>query len=175
LIEDRLENKVQNALSEMWQEACEAGRTVSFRIASGSMTPFLNVGDIVRVRHVEPSDIRMGDIVAFKNGQNIIVHRIIRIDRSNGCIRFYQMGDAGGVSENIQADSVIGKVTAINKNDHEIRLDSPGQVISNKIFGWRSILIDYYNRKQHTGISAGLRLFFKPAWRLFRTLYIWHS
>ncbi len=163
-----MENERKAALSEMWQEACQNGSTVSFKIASGSMRPALEIGDTVRVRRVEPSKIRAGDIVAFRDGGNVFVHRIVRVDRANGSASFYQMGDAGGISQIVPADRIIGKVAAINKNGREVRLDAPKQAIGSRIFAWRSRLIDSAHRGSHQNINSGLRLFFRPAWRLCR-------
>ncbi len=170
-----MEDNVQSVLSEMWEEACENGRVVSFRIASGSMRPAIEVEDVVQVRRVEPSEIHAGDIVAFKNRGRIIVHRIVRIDRSNGSLGFFQMGDVGGVSKSLKEKNILGKVTVVNKKGRDFRLDSRRQIIANRIFGCRALLIDYVNRGQHQGIKTGLKFFVRPVWRLFRRLLLWHS
>ena len=52
-------------------------------IGSGSMEPTINIGDTVIVdksyqKHLEK--LKNGDILVFKNGQKIYVHRIINID-----------------------------------------------------------------------------------------------
>ena len=159
----------------MWQEACQNGSTVSFRIASGSMRPAIEIGDTVKVRRAESSEIRAGDIVAFKDGKNIIVHRIVRVRRTNGHLDFFQMGDAGGVSQNIRADRIIGKVVTINKNGREVRLDSLKQTIIKRLSVWRLLIVDSTNRRRHQNINTGLRLFFRPAWRVCRNLLFWHS
>jgi signal peptidase I len=170
-----LETEIQDVLGEMWLEACEKGRTVSFKIASGSMSPFIEIGDIVKVRRVEPSKIHVGDIVAFKDSQRIIVHRVVRINRASGGFSFFQMGDASGYASGLKSDDIVGKVFAINKNGREVRLDSPKHVIGNRLFGWRALLVDYVNQGQHRAVSTGLRLFFRPAWRLCRGLILRHS
>ena len=170
-----METEIQDVLSEMWLEVCQNGRTVSFRIASGSMKPTIEIGDVVKVKKVEPSEIRAGDIVAFKNDRHIVVHRIVRIKRANGGFSFFQMGDASGYASGLKSIDIVGKVFAINKNGREVRLDSPKQVIGNRMFGWRALLVDYINRGQHRAVSTGLRLFFKPAWRLCRNMLLWRS
>lgn len=170
-----LETEIQDALSEMWLEACQSGRTISFKIASGSMRPTIEVGDVVSVRRVEPSEIHAGDIVAFKNDRHIIVHRIVRIIRADSGYNFFQMGDAGGAPVSLQATSIIGKVIAIRKNRREVRLDSPKQIIGSRLFAWRSLLVGYISRGQHKNIRIGARLLFRPVWRVCRSLLLWRS
>jgi signal peptidase I len=170
-----MENEIKTVLSEMWQEACKNGRTVSFKIASGSMRPTIEVGDVVGVRRVKLSEIRAGDIVAFKEEKNVIVHRIVRVNRTNGFLTFLQMGDVGGISQIIRADRIIGKVASINKNGREIRLDSLKQSIINRLSAWRLLIIDSTNRGRHRFINTGLRLFFRPAWRVCRNLLLGRS
>jgi hypothetical protein len=169
-----LENEIQDVLSEMWQEACENGRTVSFKIVSGSMSPVIQVGDIVQVSRVDPSKIGVGDIVAFRQDAKVMVHRVSAISRSNGGLRFRQGGDAGSTSLEIAARSLIGRIGVIKREGRDIRLDSPKQIISNKIFGYRLRLLDTLSRGRHQGILAGLWLLVRPPWRLCRTLLLRH-
>ncbi len=74
-------------------------------IATKSMVPTLNPGDVVIIRKVSPSKIRVGDIIAYDaitynpgTGPNIrtpiiIVHRVIRIINVDGMLYFKTKGD----------------------------------------------------------------------------------
>lgn len=51
---------------------------IPFVIISGSMSPTLNVGDIVIVHSIGSSGIKVGDIIAYRmEGRQIVVHRVV--------------------------------------------------------------------------------------------------
>lgn len=173
MVVNRLDYKTQSALGEIWREACERGRNLSFKIVSGSMSPIIEVGDVVRVTRVEPSRIRIGDVVLFKDCQNVVVHRIIGKSLSNAQLAFRQMGDAGGPSGKIAAQDIIGRVIVIEKEGREIYLDSRRHIMGNRILGWRLRLLDRLGRTQYRYISIVVRLTLRPMWRLYRRLLLW--
>ena len=83
------------------------GYTV-LEVASGSMEPVLNVGDVVAVKI--NSDFEKDDIVAFINENSIITHRIIFIDGDVITVK----GDSNNVVDKpINKDQVIGKVIKV--------------------------------------------------------------
>ena len=86
-------------------------------VASGSMLPTLNVGDLIIVQGVPPEEIvadpLTGDIIVFKSGDDLIVHRAIDKKHQNENYYFTTHGDNNplGVNEGpIEEDNVIGKV-----------------------------------------------------------------
>jgi len=64
-------------------------------VASGSMRPALEVGDLIIVQGVPPADIQIGDIVVFDSPQGIrTIHRVTRIQILPNGIQFKTKGDA---------------------------------------------------------------------------------
>lgn len=68
-------------------------------VASGSMTPTLNVGDVIVVKGVNVEELKVGDIIVFnppKPYYNGVpwVHRIISIQKINGELYIRTKGDA---------------------------------------------------------------------------------
>ena len=65
-------------------------------VASGSMSPALEVGDLVIVQGVPASNIQVGDIIVFDSPQGVrTIHRVTRIQTlPNGTIQFKTKGDA---------------------------------------------------------------------------------
>jgi signal peptidase I len=169
------DDKACGMLPEMWQEACHQGSRLSFRMVSGSMEPLIRVGDRVRVTKAEPSRLRIGDIVAFRDGQNVIVHRIIGTSRANGQLTFHHRGDDSAASGKFAANNLIGKVYAIEKDECEIPNDTPKYELTNRILGWRLRIKDSLGRTRHKHISIGLRLALTPIWRLCRCFLLPHS
>jgi len=66
-------------------------------VASGSMRPTLQVGDLVIVQGVPASKIKVGDIIVFNQpGETTnTIHRVVAIETlTNGTIEFRTKGDA---------------------------------------------------------------------------------
>ena len=83
-------------------------------VASGSMRPTLEVGDLVIVQGVPASEIKEGDIIVFNNpGEKTYkIHRVIAIETlANGTIRFKTKGDANPTEDPwIPEQNVKGRV-----------------------------------------------------------------
>lgn len=84
-------------------------------IASGSMHPTFDKGSVVIVKSVDKKydKLEIGDILAFRYENRIIVHRIIRIEHVNGEYFFYTKGDANEDEDNwkIEQSMVMGTVS----------------------------------------------------------------
>lgn len=85
-------------------------------IATGSMEPVLNIGDMALVNTYDKDEIEIGDIIKFnKNGIHII-HRVDDIQELNGECVYITKGDANNsqdvgyvTKENIEG-TVVGKI-----------------------------------------------------------------
>ena len=167
-----MDSKIQSVLGEMWQEACEKGNILNFRVQSGSMSPMIEVGDVVSISKVQPFSIRIGDIVAFKDGQNVVVHRVINKSLSDSKLTFRQQGDTGGAAKLIVAQDIIGKVTSIEKEGRKLRLDSPRYIINNRLIGWRLRLVYIFDHMRPGFLGIVLHQTLRPVWKLCRNLLL---
>jgi len=87
-------------------------------VASGSMLPTLNVGDLIIVQGTPPQQINAqymtGDIIVFKdpyNTEELIVHRAVRKELRDGVYWFYTHGDNNpSGEETFSQDYYVGKV-----------------------------------------------------------------
>nr|NIP67569.1 signal peptidase I [Candidatus Bathyarchaeota archaeon]NIU81803.1 signal peptidase I [Candidatus Bathyarchaeota archaeon]NIV68446.1 signal peptidase I [Candidatus Bathyarchaeota archaeon]NIW34941.1 signal peptidase I [Candidatus Bathyarchaeota archaeon] len=70
-------------------------------VASGSMRPALEAGDLVIVKGVPATDIEVGDIIIFDSPRGVrTIHRVTRIQTlHNGTIQFKTKGDANPSEE----------------------------------------------------------------------------
>ena len=91
-------------------------------VVSGSMRPTLEVGDIVVVKAVDPSEIRVGDVIVFHDpidGEKLIVHRVVDVVHSGGKYYFDTKGDANFLKDSqrwgklVSQDLVEGKVVFV--------------------------------------------------------------
>jgi signal peptidase I len=84
-------------------------------VMSGSMSPAIDTGDVVVSRSVSPLDLRLGDIVTFRDPQDskrLITHRVRGIRISGGEARFVTKGDANNAAESwvVPSDGKVGLV-----------------------------------------------------------------
>jgi signal peptidase len=83
-------------------------------ILSGSMTPSINVGDLIIVAPHSAGDLEVGDIIVFHSpfGGTLVCHRIIAIEETGDTLVFHTKGDNNEDPDpfTIQSDSIVGKV-----------------------------------------------------------------
>lgn len=83
-------------------------------IVSSSMHPTYEPGDLVMIAGVDPSEIRVGDVIVFWRDGQLIMHRVIRIERVGQHIYFFTRGDNPSNPACdywvVRDDQVVGKV-----------------------------------------------------------------
>ena len=140
-----------------------------YLVASGSMIPRLNVGDLVVVKHTTGDNenssfgnLRIGDIIVFNTSYKItegkhkvIVHRVTDIDNDKEGDRIIRTkGDANsgsipGLDYPIREKDYIGKVVyVIPKVGMIIQVLSP--VVKYTIIGTVAVALVYTLRKTRT-------------------------
>ena len=71
-----------------------------FIVLSGSMQSEIYVGDLVIVKEVDPSTLKIGDIIAFRESENIVTtHRIVELKTQDNQVCFITKGDANNVND----------------------------------------------------------------------------
>ncbi len=83
-----------------------------FVVSSGSMTPTLNIGDLVIS---SKGDVGVGDIIVFIAHKQVIVHRVIEFEYRDGKTLYVTKGDALEHRDPwlVSRSNVIGKVVYI--------------------------------------------------------------
>ena len=83
-------------------------------IASGSMEPNIHKGDVVIIEKIDGnySKLEVGQVIAYKYEDVVVVHRLINIIEERGTYYFYSKGDANEKEDNwvIEEDMIIGIV-----------------------------------------------------------------
>lgn len=88
----------------------------AFNVVSGSMTPTINIDDIIIVVPLADEDYAVGDIVTFNHSTDFIVtHRIVAI---NGDGTVTTRGDAVSQDDasDLEISNIIGKVIVVLPN-----------------------------------------------------------
>ena len=105
------------AINKIAQAKGESAPLGLYTIISPSMTPDIQVYDVVFVVKKDPADIQIGDIISYYStnsyfGSTPITHRVVEKFNTNQGITFRTRGDANPVvdDEIIMSDKVIGTV-----------------------------------------------------------------
>lgn len=91
----------------------------TYVIISGSMQPELNIGDIVIVKSIKAEELKVGDVISFRDKQNVITHRINKIQNQKDEIEYKTKGDSNNTEDKIVVEfnmiegKVVGKVPCI--------------------------------------------------------------
>ncbi len=113
--------RITDCVLDLWQEI---GKKTQLKLSGMSMLPFIKNGDSVVVRHTREG-IGVGSIVAFRKEQEIIIHRVIRMENKNGKTAILTKGDFNLKPDNsFNEDYLIGRVIAINSGGRQINLDT---------------------------------------------------
>lgn len=81
-------------------------------IVSGSMSPTLNVGDVVVVdTRVNSADVSVGDVIAFYLSRDIVVHRVVRVLNTSSGLKYVTKGDANENPDpfNVGSNALLGR------------------------------------------------------------------
>ena len=76
-------------------------------VLSGSMEPAFGAGDAVVIRDVDPTKVKVGDIITYRNPGNesvIVSHRVVDIEQGSR-LAFATKGDANGEADNYKCTS----------------------------------------------------------------------
>lgn len=84
-------------------------------VLSGSMEPTIGTGDAVLVQTIAPRDIKIGDIVTFRDPTDqsrLMTHRVRGLQRKDGSVHVVTKGDANtGVEKwSVPLDGEVGRV-----------------------------------------------------------------
>ena len=84
-------------------------------VGSGSMRPAIDVGDVVIVQHVNPDELKVGDVVQYYSGEGYtITHRIVDIRETAEGKIFITKGDANELADTpFTEDRIVGKVVFV--------------------------------------------------------------
>lgn len=111
-------NKSERWTFRLFEDILNSGLSLRVRVTGGSMSPFLQGGEILTIRKVPHSSLQRGDLIFFKNhlGSRLL-HRIVKKKRvNNGMLAFQTKGDAlWACDESIRHDEILGRVCKIEK------------------------------------------------------------
>ncbi|MBS7609690.1 signal peptidase I [Candidatus Bathyarchaeota archaeon] len=88
---------------QAFQLALQASLSIStplMYVPTRSMEPNIQVGDLVVIKGVKPSEVQVGDIIVFRTGlpppTDRVIHRVVEISNESGKLYFTTQGDNVG-------------------------------------------------------------------------------
>lgn len=93
-------------------------------VLSGSMGPLLIPGDKVLIRPCTWRNCRMGDLIVFRRGMSLMVHRILFIKKIFRKVLVFQKGDAMDRGGFIPSESIVGSCLLRKRNGKDRPLDN---------------------------------------------------
>jgi len=142
----------------VWSSVGLLGFTPSV-IASGSMAPTLNPGDVAIIISVPPRTIRIGDVIQYYTADMMIIHRVIDTYRAGGTRWFITKGDA-----NTEPDDPVNQNQVIGKS-----------VFTIPQLGWASVALKDLAANTFTFLTTTLRQTLTTAWTLITTNLVYTS
>lgn len=103
-------------VAALFEDVLGTGANLRVRVTGGSMSPFLEDGDVVTIRKVPPSSLKTGDLIFFRNNHHLPrLHRILhKWQTSDGRTAFQTKGDALIAFDGpVKHHNVLGKVCDI--------------------------------------------------------------
>ena len=102
-----------------------AGKHSIFSISGNSMRPFLLPGDTVLIAY-GCEQARPGDLLAFRQGTTLIVHRLLQMRTDGSAVMFLLKGDNRNQPDPlVPSNRVVGRVCAIHRGETKVNLEAP--------------------------------------------------
>ena len=112
---------------ELWKQT---NKELCLTVYGNSMRPLITPGNRISLRLLDAVVLKRGDIIAFRVGDNVVVHRFIRKKLVSGKWLFCQKGDNLRGWSWIQEERILGKVNLIER---------PGRTLNLASWHWRCI------------------------------------
>ncbi len=97
------------------------GGIIELPVLSGSMAPCIMPGTNIKIMSVSSGTVQRGDIIVYKNGNSLTMHRMLARIPLGGNTLLYQKGDASRFGSWIRQKRVVGIVTAVQDEKGEYR------------------------------------------------------
>ena len=81
-------------------------------VATGSMTPNVNIGDIVIIKKCKAKEIKVNDVIEYKLDKISVIHRVIAIEKKGEEKIYITKGDNNDRKDSlpVKENQIIGKI-----------------------------------------------------------------
>ena len=99
------------------------GTTIRVRTDGYSMYPFIKPGAIILIEPLKEESVPVpGEIIAWKRESGFVVHRLVRIVKSENEVRYITRGDSCSFEDqSVSKEQIAGKVVRIETGSGKIK------------------------------------------------------
>lgn len=106
---------ISNHLNSFFIDLLNQHQSVKIPVRGMSMFPFLLSGDVVLVRPVKDDDFKVGTIIVYKSGANLVLHRLVGQNKPKGLV--FTRGDGLFHKDKpVSKADVVGVVAGIGES-----------------------------------------------------------
>jgi hypothetical protein len=111
---------------ELISDLLTDGHMVKFRAPGDSMYPTICDCDLITVEPMEPSDIRVNDIILYRHENGVVAHRVINIEAPQSSAlspqHFFTVRGDAAINHDapVSSEQILGKVVSIERNGRRI-------------------------------------------------------
>ncbi len=113
-------------LLDLTAELLSRGTTVRFRPSGRSMYPSIREGELITVEPVQPSDVKLGDIVLYRSQRGLVAHRVVGSSPTQSSVlspHYFLRGDASlSCDKPIEVQQILGRVVSVEREGRAINL-----------------------------------------------------
>jgi len=158
------DGRIKNRLIPIMELWAQSGQHHKIAMVGSSMLPYFMAGDQLCVSH-ENSDLNVGDVITFYKNNAHVAHRIIQIrDQSDRSTIITKGDNAKRVDAPLNPSEIIGRVSAVIRNEKSMNLDSFAWKILGRLIVYTTHIRLERKRMRHADIAApvsALRLRFR--------------
>lgn len=146
----------QGEISDLWVKLCNSTGRGWLTVSGRSMVPLIRTKDWVLVSKAAEGQIGLGDIVAFRRANMLVVHRVLKKSLTAKGVYFLEKGDNLEKCRLVDADRIIGKVTVVKRNGKMLNLTTPLnrpiRLVLSTWFYWTSIIASTLRSSTHRNV-----------------------
>lgn len=122
-----VDDRLARALNALVRQGLQERGHVCLRLHGDSMWPTIPAGSVVDVQEISTADIRLGDVVVWQQGADLIAHRVVQKVRSDAALLIRTRGDnCANCDHLLSPQQVLGRVTTIRQGQATVR-EATGQ------------------------------------------------
>lgn len=117
----------ESELIDFAESLMDDGKSLIIKMKGFSMYPTLRPGDLGYVERCGMEDIRVGDIIVFRNHKQLVAHRLMKLYHVDGQLRAESRGDNNREKDQVVISelNLFGKLVAYEHKGKKQDVDSP--------------------------------------------------
>ena len=120
-------------LAQLAEAGLQQAGLVWLRVSGASMLPLLRAGDRVELLPVAPERLRRGDLLVFRQGEHLIVHRLVA---RRGASWIARGDNLSAADPPIPAAAILGRVRRVEGVARSIDLGRRPWSLARPVLGW---------------------------------------